>query len=440
MSTTKPYQFKPLNMGRIIVWGLFALVMLLAPVVFTSSLSLTMLTLIGIAIIICLAYNMLMGQGGMLSFGYAVYVGLGAFCAIHTLNAIGAGKLPIPVSLLPIVGGLGGMALALFLGWVSTKKAGATFAMITLGVGELAYAAALLFTDFFGGESGISSNRMVGSPFLGLTDSEGKALITFGPQIQVYYLIAAYCFVCTGLMFAFTRTPLGRILNAVRDNPERVEFVGYNTQLVRYITFVISGFFAGVAGGLMAINQELIQAQSMGAYASGGYMVFTYLGGGFFFFGPIIGGILSVLAFVILSKLTKAWLFYVGLAFILMVMYAPHGLSGVVMMNLRVYMFKRLHRLLLPYVAVLSAAAVLLTGLAATIEMVYHKQFNAQMTPELSFFGYMLNVEQSQHWIAVLATLVVGAVLFEFARRYVKRHWDRVQEEIEAIIRMKETA
>ena len=84
---------------------------------------------------------------------------------------------------------------------------------------------------------------MVGKPVLG---------ISFGPQIQVYYLIALYCFVCTAAMFAFTRTPLGRMLNAVRDNPERVEFVGYDTQPVRWRAFMIAGFFAGIAGGLGA--------------------------------------------------------------------------------------------------------------------------------------------------------------------------------------------
>ena len=99
--------------------------------------------------------------------------------------------------------------------------------------------------EFFGGEGGISANRTVGKPFLG---------ITYGPQIQVYYLLAIYTFVCTAAMFAFTRTPLGRMLNAVRDNPERVEFIGYSTQRVRYLSFIIAGFFAGVAGGMYALQ------------------------------------------------------------------------------------------------------------------------------------------------------------------------------------------
>jgi branched-chain amino acid transport system permease protein len=245
------YEFKPYNVGRWIIWGAFALILLAAPLVFTSSLSQTMLSQMGIAIIVCLSYNMLLGQGGMLSFGHAVYSGMGAFLAIHTLNLVTKG-LPLPVSLIPIVGGLSGMLVAVVLGWVTTKKAATPFAMITLGVGELVWAMALMFPEFFGGEGGISGNRVAGPKPLG---------ITFGPQIQLYYLIAFYTFVCTALMFAFTRTPLGRMLNAVRDNPERVEFVGYDTQRVRYIAFVIAAFFAGISGGLAALNFEIVTSE-----------------------------------------------------------------------------------------------------------------------------------------------------------------------------------
>ena len=99
------YRFKPYNVGRWLVWGGYALVMLLAPLLWKSSLSLTMLSQMGIAIIACLAFNMLLGQGGMLSFGHAVYSGLGSFFAIHALNLVSKGQLSLPVSLIPLVSG-----------------------------------------------------------------------------------------------------------------------------------------------------------------------------------------------------------------------------------------------------------------------------------------------------------------------------------------------
>ena len=98
-----------------------------------------------------------------------------------------------------LVGGLGGMAFAVLLGYVTTKKSGTTFAMITLGLGELVFAMSLMVPEFFGGEGGVSANRVVGKPVLG---------ISYGPQIQVYYLLAVYTLICTALMYAFTRTPL----------------------------------------------------------------------------------------------------------------------------------------------------------------------------------------------------------------------------------------
>ena len=423
--------FQRWNAGRWLVWGLFAGVLVVAPHVFTSSLAMTMLSQMGYTIIICLSYNLLLGQGGMLSFGHAVYVGLGAFFAIHALNLVGAGRLPLPVSLVPLVGGLAGGAVAALLGWVTTRKSANTFAMITLGVGELVFAMSLMFPEFFGGEGGVSSNRVVGKPVWG---------ISFGPQVQVYYLIAAYCFVCTAAMFALTRTPLGRMLNAVRDNPERVEFVGYNTQVVRYLAFVIAGFFAGIGGGLTALNFEIVTAESVSGIRSGGYLLFTFLGGAFFFFGPIIGAVLLVLAFVMFSEITKAWQIYLGLTFMFMVMFAPGGLSSLVMMNLRVAAFGKLRRLGTSYLALGATAAVALAGAAALVEMIYHLQLNAALGPTLRFMGGTLNVQGLDSWFGAFFVMAVGIAMFELARREFKRQWDQAQQEIEKEIQRREAA
>ena len=423
------YRFKPYNVGRWLVWGGYALVMAVAPLLFTSSLSLTMLSQMGIAIIACLAFNMLLGQGGMLSFGHAVYSGLGAFFAIHTLNLVSKGTLALPVSLIPLVAGLFGMGFAVLLGYVTTKKAGTPFAMITLGVGELVAAMALMFPGFFGGEGGVSGNRVVGTPVLG---------ISFGPQIQLYYLIAIYAFVCTAAMFAFTRTPLGRMLNAVRDNPERVEFIGYDTQWVRYTAFIASGFFMGISGGLAALNFEIVTAEVVGALRSGGYLLFTFLGGAMFFFGPIIGAVLLVLAGVLLSELTLAWLLYLGLVFTFMVMFAPGGISSLIMMNLRVAAFGKLGPLLASYLALAGTAGTVLAGAAAMIEMVYHLQLNQALGPELKFAGATLNSRGVDAWAGAVLLLVVGAALFELVRRHFVLQWGQTQEDIEREIRKRE--
>lgn len=432
----KFHEFKPLNIGRWIVWGLFALVLLLAPVVFTSGLSHTMLSQMGIAIIVCLSYNILLGQGGMLSFGHAVYSGLGSFLAIHTLNMVSKGSLPIPVSLIPVVGGLSSVAFALVLGWVTTKKAATPFAMITLGIGELVWASSLMFPEFFGGEGGISGNRVTGAEAGGIAKALG---ITFGPQIQLYYLIAIYTFVCTALMYAFTRTPLGRMLNAVRDNPERVEFVGYDTQKVRYFAFVIAAFFAGVSGGLAALNFEIVTSEVVGGPRSGAYLLFTFLGGATFFFGPIIGAILMVLAFVLLSEFTKAWLLYLGLVFLFMVMYAPGGVASLIMMNLRVAAFGKLKQLWVSYLALAVTALIALVGAATMIEMVYHLQLNEVLGSNLQFLGATLNAKSINSWFGAGFVMATGLFLFEITRRQFLKEWSVIQEYIEKEIKRRET-
>jgi branched-chain amino acid transport system permease protein len=423
------YHFRPLNVGRFLIWTGFALLLLAAPQLFTSNFSVSMLSQMGIAIVACLSYNILLGQGGMLSFGHAVYTGLASFMTVHALNRIADGSLPIPTSLIPLVGGLTGAVFAVLLGFVTTRKAGTPFAMITLGIGELVFAMSLMVPEFFGGEGGVSGNRASGPKVLG---------ISFGPAIQVYYLLAIYTFVCTAAMYAFTRTPLGRMLNAVRDNPERVEFIGYSTQRVRYLAFIISGFFAGIAGGMYSLNFEIATAEVVGAARSGAYLLFTFLGGAIFFFGPIIGGVLMVLATVLLSEFTKAWLLYLGLIFLFMVMYAPGGIASLIMMNLRVAAFGRLRSLVASYLALGGTALVMLTGAAAIVELVYHTQLKDTLGQTVEFMGATLDARSVDTWFGAVFVLLTGLALFELARRRYMRDWGETQEWIEREIKRRE--
>src|SRR5690606_1842489 len=139
----------------------------------------------------------------------------GGVLTVHAMHTIAADKLPIPLPLLPLDGGAMGLLFGVIFGAVSTRRAGTVFAMISLGLDELIASLSLILRGFFGGEEGITAIRTKMLTLWG---------VRFGPQIEVYYLIAAWCFLCMVLMFAWTRTPLGRMCNAVRDNPERAEF------------------------------------------------------------------------------------------------------------------------------------------------------------------------------------------------------------------------
>jgi branched-chain amino acid transport system permease protein len=412
-----------LRMGGRAVWVVTALVMLAAPWVFPSGFAITLLTQMGTLIIFALSYNMLLGQAGMLSFGHAVYSGLGAYFAVHALNMLAKSwGWVTPVPLLPLVGGLAGMAFGVVFGYVTTKRAGTTFAMISLGIGEMVYACVLMFPGFFGGESGISTNRTVGQPLFGLT---------FGPAIQVYYLTAAWCFACMIAMYALAQTPLGRMANAVRDNPERAEFVGYDTQRVRFLQLVLSSFFAGIAGGLSCIIFEIVSAENVSALRSGGVLLATFIGGIPFFFGPVLGAILFILFVGALSGYTKAWLLYLGLFFCLMVLYAPGGLASLLLMQVGLIKSGRFGRMAVPYAMAAAAALVALAGVIGLVESVYRLS-DVTSDPQMELFGLSVNAHDPAVYIGSALLLAAGLIAMRFASRRVSARWDLVQSELKA--------
>lgn len=432
-SALRPLYFKPRNGVRIVVWSAFAALLLMLPLVARSSFAQTLLCATGIAAIACMSYNMLLGQAGMLSFGHAVYTGLATFVAVHAMNRVGAGWW-LPMWAIPLVGGLAGLAFGVVIGYVTTRKAGTPFAMITLGVGELVFAGALMFPEFFGGESGVSANRTAGAGWL------KDVGITFGPQLQVYYLIAIYLFLCSAAMYAFTLTPVGRIANAVRDNAERAEFVGYDTRWVRYLVVMASSFFAGIAGGLTAINVEVATADLLYSVRSGQYLLFTFLGGVGFFFGPLIGSVLLVFALVVLSELTKAWQLYVGIVFLIMVVYAPGGFAALLMLNLRRIKYGEWRKMRWPYAGMAFFGAIALWGFAAIVEMLYQAQDAAVTGSALSVAGIKLDSATVSSWVLAMAVLMVGAFGFEVWRRRFKRVWDDGEERIAEAIKKAEAA
>jgi len=411
-----------LRMGSSLVWLVTAAILLAAPWVFPGRFALTLLTQMGTLAIFALSYNMLLGQGGMLSFGHAVYSGLGAYITVHAINMLGKGAFPTPLPLLPLLGGLAGMFFGVLFGYVTTKRAGTTFAMISLGVGELVYACVLMVPGFFGGEAGISTNRSIGRPLFGLT---------FGPALQVYYLVAAWCFICMLAMYGLTRTPLGRMANAVRDNPERVEFIGYDTQMVRFLQLVLSAFFAGIAGALSCINFEIVNAENVSALRSGGVLLATFIGGIPLFFGPVLGAIIFVLFVAALSGVTKAWLLYLGLFFCAMVLYAPGGVASLLLAQIGVARARKLGRLALPYAAGFAACAMALAGLVGIVESVYRLS-DSTATGRFALAGIETNPAEPPVWIVSGLLLLAGLVALRYAGRFVAARWHEIQAEMKA--------
>jgi branched-chain amino acid transport system permease protein len=391
-------------------WLAFAAVLALAPEVFSSATSLTMLSVMGVMIIFALSYNMLLGQTGLLSFGHAVFYGLGGFVAIHAMNAIIHGKLPVPVVVMPIVGGLAGLFFGVLFGLVSTRRGGLVFSMISLGIGELVSSSSFILRTFFGGEEGITTNRAKLAPLLGLK---------FGPQIQVYWLIAVWCFLCVIAMYALTRTPFGRIANAVRDNPERVQYIGYSPQRVRLIAFSFAAFFAGVAGALAAVNFEIMNAQQLGAQQSGAVLLMAYIGGVGYFAGPILGAVIVTFLQINLSDLTTAWQLYFGLMFIAVVSFAPGGVAGWFARHWEAARSGELRRLAPAYALIAPALAAGLVGAVALIELANRALGGDSSDSPMVLFGLPVDPSSLRPW-------AVGAILFAGGAAATWALWSKV--------------
>ena len=383
-------------------WVLLAVTLLALPYVFPSRTALTLLCVIGANAVFALSYNMLLGQGGMLSFGHAVYYGLGAYAGAHALGAIKAFALPVPVFFLPAIGFAAGLLAGAVIGWPCCRRSGTPFAMISLGVGELVAAAGFMFKGLFGGEDGISGDRSVGPAFLGMK---------LGAIGNVYWFVAFWLFIAALGMWAFTRTPLGRLANAVRDNAERVSFIGFDPRRVRYLVFIAAGGFAGLAGALSTVTFEIATPDMLGALPSAAALVMAYIGGIGLFWGPLLGAVVLTVARSMLSDYTRAWELYVGLLFMAVVMFAPGGLAGVLVSAERALGAARPASLkkALRYLGVAPATA----GVVILVEAASRWREGAR---PLAFAGWTLDPGAATPWVLGATLLLSGWLLLRWNR------------------------
>lgn len=394
---------------RILPFVIAIAVLILIPLLGPSRTVLALVHQMAIYIVFALAYNMLLGKGGMLSFGHAVYFGFGGYLCMHAMNWIedGAGIWGgFPTFFLPIVGFVGGAVSAFVIGSFSTKRSGTTFAMISLGVAELIFAGAFMFDSLFGGEQGINGDRMNGPEVFGLS---------MGPQSDIYWFMAFWVIVAVIAMYAFTRTPLGRLSEATRDNPQRVEFIGYNPQRVRWLVFTLSGGFAGLAGGMSAVNYEIFTPEALSLIPSGFVLIMAYVGGITYFAGPIMGAILLTYMSSMLSDFTEAWLLYLGLMFVLIVMYAPRGIAGIVFGFWDGVRSANSGELLRKWAMQLVGGLLMLLGLIVLVEI--GVRWSNGWGEAFEPFGLHFMHNSIVTWIVIIVPLVAGSLILRQASR-----------------------
>ena len=266
---------------------------------------------------------------------------------------------------------------------------------------------------FFGGEEGISGDRTMAPPTFG---------IEFITQKEVYFLIAFWVLLSTFCMYLFTQTPVGKMANAVRDNPERAEFVGYSMRWVRYVSFCAAGFFAGIAGALFAINYEILTEQNLNLNMSFQVLLATYIGGVGFFLGPVFGAILFTLLQTVIGLQTDLWALYTGIVFILMVMFLPTGLTGLFAMHLIPLQLGRFGILIKPYSKIFLPGIVFLLGTIALIELINHVRHHGE-EQFMTLFWIEFDTRAFLPWILFSLMTIVGFYLSRIFAREVAEAW-----------------
>jgi branched-chain amino acid transport system permease protein len=242
--------------------------------------------------------------------------------------------------------------------------------------------------------------------------------VDFAQDIEVYYLAAGWVFVATLFMYLFTQTPAGRMANAVRDNPERAEFIGYSARRVRYMSFCAAGLFAGIAGGLFAMNYEILTEENLNAATSGRVLLMAYIGGVGYFIGPIVGAVILTLMNSLLSNYSELWMLYLGVMFVLTVMFLPRGFAGFIMMHQLAWFHGRLRTLVVPYLITGLPALVCVLGAIAMIEMTHTEE------EIFHFLGASLNPSSIVTWGVILAVTASAAFATRLSLGQLSRAWE----------------
>ncbi|RJG03926.1 branched-chain amino acid ABC transporter permease [Noviherbaspirillum sedimenti] len=395
----------------LVVAGIAALIAL--PFVFSQGLVNAAIQML-IAALFASAYNLLCGQAGMLSFGHAAYFGVGAFATVHAMNGVGGSGL-LPTPLLPLAGAVCGLAFGGFAGWFATKRTGTYFAMITLAIAELMHSLAPHLKGLFGGEAGVSAMRMPAWGF------------DFGSATQVYYLTLAWVLISLTLLFLYTKTPMGRLTYGLRENSHRLRFLGYNVHGLGVSVFAISAMFSGIAGGLQVINNESANYVLFDPSLSTAVVLNTYIGGVNVFLGPALGAALMTFFGYAVSDLTRSWLLYQGILFVLVMMYMPTGLAGLFGNAKRLRQQFGIARLAPVFVFAIAGALLLSAGGAFIVEFLqrlFSQEYRAianlsagAAMPPIPLFGQTWSPASLTTWFVPAALLVVGGIFAYFSRQ-----------------------
>lgn len=265
--------------------------------------------------IFTLSFNLCLGYAGLPSFGHGAFYGVGSYgAALAFLHLLSGSGFVIPV----IVGMLTGGVFAAFLGFIIRQKKGVYFALLTVVFTQVLYGICWRWDAVTGGESGLMGIKRVSLMGLDMNNA-----------IAFYYLVFVIFAICAVVIRKIADSSFGMSLHAIRQNPVRAQYLGYNPANYKLGVYVISGLFAGLAGGLYCFLTQSAFADILDWVKSGDVVIATLLGGGTVsFYGPIVGSIIFVVCKELISAFWEHWAFLYGLSFVVIILAFPTGLLG----------------------------------------------------------------------------------------------------------------
>lgn len=266
-----------------------------------------------------MALNFLLGYTGVLSFGHAAYFGLGAYGTALTMKYL-AESTPLAI----VVGTVFGTVAAAIIGPMIARLRGVYFAMCTIAFGQVFYFIAFQWRDVTGGDDGVSAwHRM---PIdLGFTQID-----ILNNNKAFYYMVLVVFAAAVGIMAFLLRSPFGRTLLAIRENERRARFLGIPVDRHIWMSWVISCCFVSLAGALYALLNDFVDPRALRWDQSGNFVIMAVLGGMRNFWGPLIGAAIFIVLADFISSHTENWMSFVGLIFVLVVLYFPRGVLGII--------------------------------------------------------------------------------------------------------------
>jgi branched-chain amino acid transport system permease protein len=266
------------------------------------------------------SFNLLLGYTGLLSFGHAMFFGAGGYGTALALKHIQG----LPLLPAVLIGLLSAVFLALILCPLVVRVSGTAFAMLHLAFGQLMHMLAYKLRGITGGEDGIGGFPI--PPF----SIPGVVSINMRAPENFYYFAIVVLGVSLWIMWFFTKTPFGQIQVGVRDNAKRIDYLGFKVSQTKAVVYVVAGAFAGVAGSIYALFQNLISSGALDIFTSFAPITMTMVGGIGSFLGPVWGAVIIQIIEELTTRYTEQVELVVGLILILIIMFAPAGLIGLI--------------------------------------------------------------------------------------------------------------